>query len=201
MLFFSLSSFFLYIVRRNKNIYLKNLNIFVLRQIHNKITTNFISMSVICLMLFLTITLLFTMFSYKSSLDKMLKGNTTFDASAHLNIDSNSQSMQSIKTYLNKMNFKFNNYERYTFYNEYQLDIQPNNLFKSYLDIKNKTASEKYFLEVPISAVKISEYNSIRRLNGQQGITIKDNELLVASNYKELNSAVDKFIQNKNLLI
>ncbi len=57
--FFSLSSFFIQTVQKNKKIYLKDINIFVLRQINNKINTNFLSMTVICLMLFLTISLLF----------------------------------------------------------------------------------------------------------------------------------------------
>lgn len=50
--FFSLSSFFIQMVQKNKKIYLKDINIFVLRQINNKINTNFLSMTVICLMLF-----------------------------------------------------------------------------------------------------------------------------------------------------
>lgn len=200
LLFFSLSSFFLHIIQKNKKLYLKNLNIFVLRQINNKITTNFISMSVICLMLFLTITLLFTMFGYKSNLDKLVKGNTTFDASAKLNIDSDDQKVKDIKGYLDKMDFKFNAYEKYTFYNEYKLDIQPDNLFKNYLDKHEQEDPEKYLLEIPISAVKISEYNSIRKLSGQQGITLKSNQILVISNYEDIDNALDKFIKNHNIV-
>ena len=41
-----------------KNIYLKDVNMFVLRQLHNKINTTVVSMSIICLMLFMTITIL-----------------------------------------------------------------------------------------------------------------------------------------------
>lgn len=198
LLFFSLSSFFLYIIQKNKKIYLKNLNIFVLRQINNKITTNFISMSVICLMLFLTITLLFTMFGYKSNIDKLIKGNSTFDASAKLDIDSDDQKVKDIKGYLDKMNFKFNAYEKHTFYNEYKLNIQPGDLFKNYLDRHEQKDSEKYFLEIPISAVKISQYNSIRKLSGQQIINLKDNQVLVVSNYEDINNALGKFINNHN---
>ncbi|HCW74317.1 MAG TPA: ABC transporter, partial [Clostridiaceae bacterium] len=60
LFFFSLSSFFIHWMKRQKSLYLKSLRIFVLRQVHNKINSNFLSMSAICLMLFLTITLLFT---------------------------------------------------------------------------------------------------------------------------------------------
>ena len=61
-IFYSLSGAALYIVKRNKKIYFKGLNIFVIKQINSKINTNFISMSVVCLMLFLTIGILSTGF-------------------------------------------------------------------------------------------------------------------------------------------
>lgn len=47
LFFFSLSNFMIHIVQKNKKLYLKDLNIFILRQINNKINTNFVSMSVI----------------------------------------------------------------------------------------------------------------------------------------------------------
>ena len=57
LIFWSLSGFILQIIQKNKKIYLKDTNMFVLRQMNNKINTNTISMSVICLMLFMTISI------------------------------------------------------------------------------------------------------------------------------------------------
>ncbi|MGO0915815.1 FtsX-like permease family protein, partial [Clostridioides difficile] len=82
LFFYSLAGFALYIVKKNKNIYFKGLNIFVVKQINSKINTNFISISIICLMLFLTIGILSTGFGFKSALNAGLKGATPFDASA-----------------------------------------------------------------------------------------------------------------------
>jgi len=42
LFFFSLSNFFIHAIQKNKKVYFKDLNIFVLRQINNKINTNFI---------------------------------------------------------------------------------------------------------------------------------------------------------------
>ena len=50
-IFWSLSGFIIRLVQSMKNTYLKGTNIFVLRQINNKINTTVVSMSVICLML------------------------------------------------------------------------------------------------------------------------------------------------------
>ncbi|MGL4912872.1 MAG: FtsX-like permease family protein, partial [Romboutsia sp.] len=60
LFFFSLAGFILYVVKKNKKVYFKGLNIFIVKQINSKVNTNFISMSVICLMLFLTIGVLST---------------------------------------------------------------------------------------------------------------------------------------------
>ncbi len=55
LVFWSLSGFILQIVQTMKQTYLKDTNLFILRQINNKINTMVVSMSVICLMLFMTI--------------------------------------------------------------------------------------------------------------------------------------------------
>ena len=55
LFFFSLSGFLLELAKRSKKFYYNGLNMFVLRQINSKITTTFVSMSMLCLMLFLAI--------------------------------------------------------------------------------------------------------------------------------------------------
>ena len=56
--FWSLSGFILRLIQTRKSVYLKGTNMFVLRQLNNKINTNIVSMTVICLMLFMTISAL-----------------------------------------------------------------------------------------------------------------------------------------------
>lgn len=199
--FFSLSSFLIYIVQKNKKIYFKNLNIFVLRQINNKITTNFLSMTTICLMLFLTITLLFTMFTYKGSIDKMLAGNTSFDASAKLDLDVKDKKIKSIKESLKKVNFKFETYEKHAFFTEYKIKVSLSDLLSKYSSEKEQRELEKSYSDGPISAVKISEYNLTRQLLGQKSIDLKDNEILVVSNYEDFNKGFQKFMKNENSVV
>ena len=79
LVFWSLSGFMLRIVQSNKKIYLKGTNMFVLRQINNKINTMVISMSVICLMLFMTISILSSSLSLRNTMQKDLKEMTPVD--------------------------------------------------------------------------------------------------------------------------
>ncbi|WP_040214677.1 FtsX-like permease family protein [Clostridium polynesiense] len=196
--FYSLSTFLINVLQNSKKIYFKNLNIFIFRQINNKITTNFLSMTTICLMLFLTITLLFTMFGYKGTLDTMLKGNTSFDASAKLDINIKDQKIKDIKESLQKANFKFEPNEKHVFFTEYKLELSLNDLLSKYLSKKEQRELKLNYTDGPISAVKVSEYNSIRQLLGQQTISLKDNEILVISNYEKTVNAFDTFMKNEN---
>ena len=182
--FFSLSSFFIQIVQKNKKIYLKDINIFVLRQINNKINTNFLSMTIICLMLFLTISLLFMAFDLKGSIDK---SNKTWDASAVVFVQNDREDPKDndIEEFLNRINFKFEPYEKHAFYSEYKLNVTPEDLLSKYLteQERNDLKGELLYTD-SIFAVKISDYNAMIKLKGQKAIDLKDKEVLVVTNTK-----------------
>ena len=180
--FFSLSSFFIHTVQKNKKIYLKDINIFVLRQINNKINTNFLSMTVICLMLFLTISLLFIAFDLKGSIER---GNKPFDASALLFVDNESENPKEndIEEFLNTINFTFEPYEKHVFYSEYKLNVTPEDLLSKYFSEQERIELKGgAFYDYPISAIKISDYNAMIKLKGQEAIDLKENEVLVVYN-------------------
>ena len=77
--FWSLSGFIIQIVQKMKNVYFKNTNIFVLRQINNKINTMVVSMSVICLMLFMTISILSSSLALRNTMQRELIEMTPVD--------------------------------------------------------------------------------------------------------------------------
>jgi len=200
LFFFSLSNFFIHAVQKSKKVYFKDLNIFVLRQINNRINTNFLSMTVTCLMIFLTITLLFTMFSFKGSYDKMVKGNTSFDGSSQLFINTEEQNIKEIKEYMDVLNFKYNNYEKHVFFKEYKLNITISDLLDKYLDDQEKQDFAENYLDGPVSTVKVSEYNSIIQLRGQSPIILNEDEVVIVSNYEQMNGALDEFMKNENTI-
>ena len=83
--FWSLSGFILITAQKMKSVYLKETNMFVLRQINNKINTTVVSMSVICIMLFMTITILSSSLSLRNSMQNDLIEMTPVD----LNLEKN----------------------------------------------------------------------------------------------------------------
>jgi putative ABC transport system permease protein len=78
--FFSLSGFFLRLLQQSKGLYLKNLNMFVLRQINSKINTTYVSMTLVCLMLFLSVCTLSSGMGLAEALTNEMRENAPFDA-------------------------------------------------------------------------------------------------------------------------
>ena len=84
LIFWSLSGLIMEIVTRSKKFYFKGLNSFVFRQISSKVNTAVISMSLISLLLFLTISILSLCFSINESMKRELAYNTPVDAMTEL---------------------------------------------------------------------------------------------------------------------
>lgn len=80
LFFFSLSGFLLKFVQSRKKLYYRNLNMFVLRQLNSRINSAFISMTVICIMLLLTIGALCTGLSINQVLAGDIGKTSPFDA-------------------------------------------------------------------------------------------------------------------------
>ncbi|MDR7811146.1 ABC transporter permease [Lacrimispora sp.] len=81
LFFFSLSGILTKLVQSNKKLYYKNLTMFVTRQLTSKINTNFISISVVSIVLLLVIGIFSTGYSMKNILTADLKETAPYDVS------------------------------------------------------------------------------------------------------------------------
>ena len=82
LFFWSLSSILVQIVQRNKRLYFKQLNMFIVRQFSCKINTNFVSLSVVCIVLMLVIEIFSTGFSMQNILSTQLRTEIPYEYSA-----------------------------------------------------------------------------------------------------------------------
>ncbi|EOP46000.1 FtsX-like permease family protein [Bacillus cereus] len=186
LFFFSLSGFILYVVKKNKKVYFKGLNIFIIKQINSKVNTNFISMSVICLMLCLTMVALSTGISFNRMMDATMKEATPFDASIKLE---NKDESYTIEEVLNKANFKLSNNEKYVSYNVYPTGMEVGDLVPEV---------RKDYKKSGMSFIKVSDYNKILNLKGEKEITLNNNEVLLLSNNKRLLNSINERLKNSN---
>ncbi|QWH59531.1 ABC transporter permease [Bacillus mycoides] len=186
LFFFSLSGFILYVVKKNKKVYFKGLNIFIIKQINSKVNTNFISMSLICLMLCLTMVALSTGISFNRIMDARMKETTPFDASIKLE---NKDESYTIEDVLNKVNFKISKNEKYVSYNVYPTEMSVGDLVPEV---------RKDYKKSGMNFIKVSDYNKILNLKGEKVITLNNNEVLLLSNNKRLFNSINERLKNSN---
>lgn len=196
LFFYSLAGVFIYITKKNKKIYFKNLNIFLIKQLNSKINTNFLSISVICLMLFLTIVMLSTGIGFKNASERILIESTPFDVSISLYGD---DYVKTVEESLNAVNFKFDDNEKYVYFDIYDSGVKLKNLINK-KDLVNKYILSDEFDFYNIDLIKISDYNNIRKLKGENTISLKSNEVILSSNNRMILDILNKnFEKNKKI--
>ena len=199
---YSLAGFLLLFISQSQGFYYKGLNIFVLRQLNNKIMTNFISMAMVSFMLFLSISISLSMFTYRDNLEKSLEGNLNFDGSGSISIfDKNNRGkdlMELIKH--NKGGFSLNENIKYAVYTKHSVDTTMIKTLESSLSSRQKEQISKSSygasnIAGKTVALTISDYNRIRALLGHAPIHLSNNEVLVVSNYND-NGVLSNYIRS-----
>ncbi|OOM81452.1 ABC transporter permease [Clostridium sp. BL-8] len=186
LFFFSLSGVISYFLNKNKKVYFKGLNIFVIKQVNSKFYTHFLSMSVICLMLFTTILVLSTGIGLKKNYEAGLEKITPFDASVIIYPQGKDISLDEV---FSKIDFKVSENEKYTTYDEYASAVEIKDLFKT---------EDDAFKSYKASFVKISDYNKILKLKGEKEINLNSNEVLLLSNYNKLVHLINEKLKHSN---
>lgn len=190
-IFWSLSGLMLKIVRKNKRFYYKKLNGFTIRQISSKVNTTVLSMTIICLMLFITICVLSSSLSMKNSLNRSILEYAPRDAEISIskNVDTDENVIDNsdldIKELFNENNFDYKKYLK----NVVEFSIYKNKdiTLESSLGDYYKTAKEKLpYLryKAMIKLMKNSEYNKLADSFNMKKVDLNDDEYVVVGNYK-----------------
>ena len=203
--FWSLSGFLLRIIQSRKKLYLKGTNIFVLRQLNNKINTNVISMTIICLMLFMTISILSSSISIQVSLDSELEEMTPVDINlyktanlpevyedpktGHVTYYTEEQIEDSrrLVTYtLENNGYDLNNLKDIV---EIPIYAIPEWTLKYSLGDYFETVKKQYSMiayDSPEMVLRVSDYNKIAKLYGQDQYSLNDDEYIVLCDFETM---------------
>ncbi len=195
-IFWSVSGLLLKIVMHCKKIYYKGLNSFILRQISSKINTMVLSMTVICLMLFVTITVLSCFLSIKNAMSSNLSELAPVDL--QMGIEMN------VKKGQGHYNKKQRNHVGSTvleLYKKLGADIEP--YFKEYVEVylyetKKLTFSDTLgstvagmkelypYMDynVPEVLITISDYNKVAKIYGKETYSLAEDEYMIIANFE-----------------
>ncbi len=214
LVFWSVSGLILKLVQMNKKIYFNGTNMFVLRQLHNKINTTVISMSVICLMLFMTITALSSSIALKNSMqndiDKMTPVDLNLYKTANITNDNSSNetfskeliydSKQPISYTLKSNDFDMNKLKDVIEVSMYAIgDFTWEDTLGEALDYIKKQYP-KMKLDTPEQIMKVSDYNKIARLYGNKEYSLGDDEYIILSNYDGISDLRNFGLRNGTII-
>lgn len=213
LVFWSLSGFILQVIQARKKIYLKDTNMFVLRQLNNKINTMVISMSVICLMLFMTISILSSSLALRNTMQRELIEMTPVD----LNLYKTANLPESYKKYGKKIKttekqredskipivetLENNKLDMNVLKDVIEIPIYASKdltwkrfLGDQYEEIKKKFPGLAY--DTTEQIVKVSDYNKIARLYGINEYELRDNEYIVLCDFTNMKDVRNKVLSH-----
>lgn len=201
LIFWSVSGFMIRIFTSIKSVYYKGVNSFVLRQFCSKINITVFSTTVICIMLFITISVLSAALSMKDSLSKDLDSMCPVDVQlAKYSYDAMSEayatsqdmnekdremledSKLSIIETLNNSGFDAQKYFK---------DVAEYNIYNTGLTVKDtlgdiNTDDYQFMADTIMPVMTIGDYNSVARLYGNSTYELNDDEYIIVADYKNM---------------
>ncbi|MGL5068314.1 MAG: ABC transporter permease [Sarcina sp.] len=187
MFFYGLAGFMVIVSQNNKNRYLRGLNIFVTKQMNNKINTSFVSMALISLMLFVTISALSTGVSFKNAMSASVKNNTPFDVSTTVYPARGSEltPTQAIGQ-LNKI------YPSYS--EDFKSEVYTNYNYNRPVSIKSKAGSNT---QEYTNYMTIDDYNNYLKLLGKSPISLNKDSVLIIGDANNADKDINKILGAK----
>ncbi len=216
-IFWSLSGFILKIIQAKKSTYLKGTNMFVLRQINNKINTTVVSMSIICLMLFMTISILSASLSLRNTMQKELIEMTPVDLNLYKTANLGKEYLKygkKVKTTKKQREDSRITLQETLINNGLNMDIlkdiveisiySTNDLtWEDFLgdkidEIKKVFPRLRY--DTAEEIVKVSDYNKIASLYGINEYNLNDDEYIMLCDFENMKEIRNKVLENGNIL-
>ena len=205
LIFWSLSGFILKLVQANKKIYLRGTNLFVLRQLHNKINTMVVSMTIICLLLFMSISVLSSGLALNNTLTRDLNEMTPVDINllktANLPDDGKytkeiiEDSKLPVSETLKNNGLDMNVLKDVI---EVEIYVTPDLTMANTLGDSFETAKKQFPMlayDTPETIMWLSDYNRIAELYGQPQYELKEDEYVVVCNFANMKNIRDVALQ------
>ena len=188
--FYSLTGFFLKVIQGNKKFYLRDLNMFVMKQISSKINTTFVSLSFICLMLFLAICTFSGGLGINRAINADLKDLTKFDVTFWSN------SGENIENLLKEKNIDISNIAK----EDSNMVMYDSGVkYSNFLSKEGMTAMKNYFPvanDNDILVIGEKGYNNTLKLLGKEPVNLKENQYLAVGNIDEMKKWVNESLEN-----
>lgn len=193
LVFWSLSGLFLFLAKRSKKLYYRNIHSFTVKELASRVNTTVVSGTIICLMLFVTICVLSSALSVKKSISDNLKEMTPVDITFYHIGSGELEEYPDIEQVFDNA----------------KVDIS---LFKDVVDIKTYMGksltmkdtlgehaqeiigedSENFAGDIWEEVIYVSDYNRMARLYGLTEYELADDEYVLVCNYDTMKVVRDE---------
>lgn len=200
LIFWSLSGLLLKIVMAYRGVYFKGLNSFTLRQLSSQINTMVVSVTVICLMLFVTICVLSSALSIKNSMnanldelapaDIQLVKRVSMDDSwleqGYNETQIKNSDLNVLELYRQSGNDIEQYFKEYVMLNIYQTPelTMGDTLGSMQEEVKRNFPRLNYDSQEDL--VKISDYNKLAMLYGKETYSLESDEYIIIADYENM---------------
>lgn len=193
VLFNSLSTVFIQVVRAGKGFYLKGLNTFLVRQIGSKIRTNYLVVTIVCGLLTITICAVSIGASTALAMNELSKAATPYDLNVLSNVSTDGDS--NISEYLATHDVAMRDYaENMEQISIYEADMTYSELFEGQnvelWPIDEEVSNSK------VAIISVSDFNRALAMQGKEPITLNDDQYLLNCNYTGTYQYVSLALQN-----
>lgn len=217
LFFYALSGFLLRAVQVNKRLYLRGLTMFTLRQLNSKINTAFLSITIVCLTLFLAITSTCGGFAISTAFTSSLEEATPYDASFVVYYDDGDSEDTEKETDLGAL-AAADDYDMEAAlqrdvadYDTYVKDAEQVTFYDSDVTYGALMAVTDYSLsssvdtdsvaDTTLTMVTLSDLNAQRALQGKEPVTLADDEYMIWCDYLGLQEFYQAYIDQNDTLV
>lgn len=199
LLFFSIAGLLIKFLKKRKKFYYRSLNLFVVNQLGSRMKSAGFSVAVVCILMYLSVSIMgIGMGMGQSSMSKIDKV-APYDASIiyYFDGDENEDAVRQngIEGELKAKNAKSAQYlgssGEITFYEQENLKMQE--LFGK--SAQGNKYMEKLFKKGNVMYVGVDDYNRVRNLQGEDAVTIGDNEYALTYSEPQSKEILEKYAE------
>ena len=197
LFFYSVAGMLLKILSKCHNLYSKNLNTFVFKQISSKVNTMVISISIICIMLFITLCLLSSAFTIKNFFNDSINKYAPVDFEL-IGIYKDKNKEIDLNNFIENDEIIKNNVKDITLVSDYydeNLDYGAS-LGEYEDEVRKKYPYVEY--DSKVSIMSQSDYNKLAKVYKLDSVKLEKDEYAIVSNYE---TNIYQEVLNRNSII
>ncbi len=200
LIFWSMSGLLLFFAQKAKRFYHRKLNCFTIRELGSRINTTVFSGGIICLMLFVTISVLSSALSIRKAINDNLKEMTPADVEFSIEMNSGNTILDIFEKTGVDMSIFQDSVDIISFSAADNGFTMSDTIGDALYDMEFSKDYVEYLKTVSEEFIKISDYNRVARIYGQKEYSLNEDEYMIVANYDTIVSVRNEGLKRGNII-